>query len=85
MFSLIFSKAKIIGAAIIAALIPIIYLFGRKDGSASVEKRVLEDEVSSLKRQQEFQEEMRKHEQQAEDSKPTTRDELTDRLRKHGL
>lgn len=85
MFSVFFSKAKLIGAAIIAALIPIIYLFGRKDGASAVEKSVLEDEISSLKRQQEFQEEMRKHEQQAEDDKPRNRDELVSRLRDHGL
>ena len=41
MFSVFFSKAKIIMAAVLAALVPIIYLFGRKDGANAVEKEVL--------------------------------------------
>jgi len=85
MFSMFFSKAKIIIAALVAALVPIIYLFGRKDGANAVEKTVLEDEISSLKRQQEFQQEMREYEQQAEDDKPRSRDELVSRLRDRGL
>lgn len=85
MLSLIFSKAKIIGAALLAALVPTLYLLGRKAGKDAVEKEVLEDEVSSLKRQQEFQEEMREHEQKAEDNKPRSRGDLIDRLRNNGL
>lgn len=85
MFSFLTGKIKIYLMAALAALLPILYVLGRRDGAKLEKTSVLEDELDTQRDISEFYKGMEQANNEAEDAKPRTRDELTDRLRKHGL
>jgi hypothetical protein len=84
-FSLAFGKIKIILAAIFAAVLPILYIIGRRDGAKAEKNAVLEDELNAQKVATEFYKAMEKNNAEIESNTPRNRDELTDRLRNNGL
>jgi hypothetical protein len=84
-FSLAFGKIKIILAAIFAAVLPILYIIGRRDGAKAEKNAVLEDELNAQKVTTEFYKAMEKNNAEIESNTPRNRDELTDRLRNNGL
>jgi len=77
----IFGKIKtyIIGA--LAVLLPILYVLGRKDGKKIEKTKVLADELQAKDRAADFYKAMAEH----EDFNPTSRNDLTERLRRDGL
>lgn len=73
-------KTYIIGA--LALLLPILYVIGRKDGKKIEKAKVLTDELEATNKVSDFYKAMAEHE---DDFNPTTRSDLTDRLRRDGL
>jgi hypothetical protein len=72
-------KTYIIGA--LAVLLPILYVLGRKDGKTIEKSKVLADELQAKDKAKDFYKAMAEH----EEFNPTSRDGLTDRLRRDGL
>ena len=72
-------KTYIIGA--LAVLLPILYVLGRKDGKKIEKTKVLADELQAQNKAADFYKAMAEH----EDFNPTSRNDLTERLRRDGL
>lgn len=85
MFSLFFSKAKLIAAAVIASLLPILYLLGRRDQAKIDTAAAYKESLDAERDKADFYREMEQQNNEIQNSKPRSADELTDRLRKHGL
>ena len=81
----IFSKVKIMVAGIVAALLPILYIIGRRDGAKVEEVKQVKASAKAAEDRAEFYKEMETTNNEIESKKPRTRDDITDRLRKHGL
>jgi hypothetical protein len=81
----IFSKIKIIVAGIVAALLPILYIIGRRDGAKVEEVKQVKASAKAAENRAEFYKEMETTNNEIESNKPRTRDDLTDRLRDNGL
>ena len=81
MFSLLTGKLKIYLYAAFAALLPILYVLGRKDGSKINEVKHLKDDLETEKERAEFYKKM----EADESTSINNRDELIDRLRDKGL
>ena len=81
----IVSKIKIIVAGIVAALLPILYIIGRRDGAKVEEVKQVKASAKASEDRADFYKEMETTNNEIESTKPRTRDDLTDRLRKHGL
>lgn len=77
----IFGKIKtyIIGA--LALALPIIYVMGKVKGAAKEKNKVLRDDLQAQKKTSDFYKAMAEH----EEFNPTSRNDLTDRLRRDGL
>lgn len=84
-FSILINKAKLIIAAIIAALLPILYIIGRRDGAKVEEVKQVKASAKAAEDRAEFYQEMEKANNEIQSVKPRNRDELTKRLRDHGL
>ena len=72
-------KTYIIGA--LAVLLPILYVLGRKDGKKIEQTKVLADDLQARDKAADFYKAMAEH----EDFNPTSRNDLTERLRRDGL
>lgn len=81
----IFSKVKIMVAGIVAALLPILYIIGRRDGAKVEEVKQVKASAKAAEDRAEFYKEMETTNNEIESNKPRTRDDITDRLRQHGL
>ena len=81
----IFTKIKIIVAGLMAALLPILYIVGRRDGAKVEEVKQVKASAKAAEDRAEFYKEMETTNNEIESTKPRTRDDITDRLRKHGL
>ena len=81
MFSLLTGKLKIYLYAAFAALLPILYVLGRKDGCKINEVKHLKDDLETEKERAEFYKKM----EADESTSINNRDELIDRLRDTGL
>ena len=81
----IFSKIKIIVAGLMAALLPILYIIGRRDGAKVEEVKQVKASAKAAEQRADFYKEMETTNNEIESTKPRTRDDITDRLRKHGL
>ena len=85
MFGLAFGKIKDFIIAALALLIPIIYVLGRKDQKKINRSEALEDALELEKDRAEFYRAMEKEHNEIENSKPTDRNDLVNRLRSDGL
>lgn len=74
-------KIKTYIIAALGILLPILYVLGRKDGKKLTEHKVLADDLQAEKKASDFYKAMAEH----EEFNPTSRDDLTDRLRRDGL
>jgi hypothetical protein len=81
----IFGKIKIIVAGLMAALLPILYIVGRRDGAKVEEVKQVKASAKAAEDRAEFYKEMETTNNEIESTKPRTRDDITDRLRQHGL
>ena len=72
-------------ACLMAALLPILYIIGRKDGAKVKEVKQTKASAKAAEERAEFYKEMETTNNEIESNKPRTRDDITDRLRKHGL
>ena len=81
MFSILTGKLKIYLYAALAALLPILYVLGRKDGAKINEVGHLKDDVETEKDRAEFYKNM----EADESSSINNRSELVERLRDKGL
>lgn len=84
MFGLI-SKIKIIVAGIVAALLPILYIIGRRDGAKVEEVKQVKASAKASEDRAEFYKEMETTNNEIESTKPRDRDDVVKRLREHGL
>ena len=69
----------------LAALPVIAYVFGRKDGKTIEREKVMEDAVQSEAERADFYKNIGEAASEAQANRPANRDELTQRLRQHGL
>lgn len=74
-------KIKTYIIAGLAVLLPILYVLGRKDGKKLEKQKVLEDELQARDKAADFYKAMAEH----EEFNPTSRNDITDRLRRDGL
>ena len=85
----LFTRIKDFWPVIVAAPVPIvgalICAIGRKDGSYTEKVRRMEDAARTERHRAEFYKHIGEASNEAQATKPASRDELTDRLRKHGL
>ena len=80
MFSIV-GKIKTYVIAALGILLPILYILGRKDGKTIEKSKVLADDLQAKDKAKDFYKAMAEH----EDFTPTSRNDLTDRLRRDGL
>lgn len=76
---------KLIIGIVLAALPVIAYVFGRKDGRSLEKEKVMEDVVRTEKERADFYKNIGEASNEAQANRPANRDELTQRLRQHGL
>ena len=81
MLSLLTGKIKIVAMGIIAALLPILYILGRKDGTKLNENKHIKNDLEQEIAKSDFYKSMESDESTSMD----TRDELINRLRDTGL
>ena len=81
----IVNKVKLIAAGVFAAILPILYILGRKDGAKKEEVKQIKASAKASEERAEFYKGIQKVNNEIESTKPTGRDELTDRLRQNGL
>jgi hypothetical protein len=77
----IFGKIKLYIIAALGIMLPILYVLGRKDGKTIEKSKVLADELQAKEKAKDFYKALAEH----EDFNPTSRDDVTDRLRRDGL
>lgn len=78
----ILGKIKTYVIAALSLLLPILYVFGRKDGKKLEKQKILADELEAQRDVSDFYKAMAEHE---DDFNPVSRNDLTDRLRRDGL
>lgn len=78
----IFGKIKTYLITALAILLPILYVLGRKDGKKLEQHKVLADDLDAEKKVSDFYKAMAEHE---DEFNPTSRSDLTNRLRRDGL
>lgn len=78
----ILGKIKTYIIAALALLLPILYVFGRRDGKKLEKQKILADELEAQRDVSDFYKAMAEHE---DDFNPGSRNDLTDRLRRDGL
>ena len=71
--------------AVLSAALPVLYLLGRKSGAQKEQNKTLERIAEKEKRKAEFYKTLERKNAEEKANTPNTRDELTDRLREHGL
>jgi len=81
MLSLLTGKIKIVAMGMFAALLPILYILGRKDGTKLNENKYIKNDLEQEIAKSEFYKGMESDEITSVD----TRDELVNRLRDSGL
>jgi hypothetical protein len=71
---------------LLVAAIPVVtYLFGRKDGAVAEKDKFVKDTVRKEVQRADFYKEIGEATHEAQANRPSNRNELTERLRKHGL
>ncbi len=85
MFGLFTGKIKAAAMAIFAALIPLLYLLGRRDQAAINRSEILEDALETEKKRSTFYKAMETHVHEIEAESAPDRDALIERLRDNGL
>ena len=78
----IVGKIKTYLLAALAFLLPVLYILGRKYGKKIEKSNVIADELQAQEKAKDFYKAMAEHE---DDFNPTSRSDLTDRLRRDGL
>ena len=81
----ILSKIQIVIAAVVAALLPILYIIGRRDGAKGEVVKQTKAALEAEKTKAEFYQKIEEANNEAESNKPRGVDDLTDRLRGRGL
>tara|TARA_E500000178_G_C16409095_1_gene482157 strand:- start:216 stop:470 length:255 start_codon:yes stop_codon:yes gene_type:complete len=81
----IFGSIKTVLMAVLSAALPVLYLFGRKAGAQKEQQKTLERIAEKEKQRAEFYKTLERKNAEEKANTPNTRDELTDRLREHGL
>lgn len=70
---------------LVVSIPAITYVFGRKDGKATQKYEHLKDAVRTESKRADFYKDIGESTDEAQASRPTTREQLVERLRKHGL
>lgn len=81
----VFTKIKVIIVGIVAALLPILYILGRRDGKKIEEVKQIKASAEAMEDRAEFYRDMESTNSEIESNKPVTRDDVVERLREHGL
>jgi hypothetical protein len=85
LFGLVTGKIKTIALGILAALLPILYILGRRDQSKIERTNALEDALDTERDRADFYRAMEHHNNVIENNRPSNRDDTVKRLRDHGL
>jgi len=81
----IFTKIQIVIAAVVAALLPILYIIGRRDGAKGEVVKQTKAALEAEKTRADFYQDIQEANNEAESNKPRSTSDLTDRLRGRGL
>jgi hypothetical protein len=81
----IWGKVKIVLAGLLAMLLPILYILGRRDGSKLEQREALKEAVETEHERADFYKAMEQESNEIESDAPRNRDDLSKRLREHGL
>jgi hypothetical protein len=81
----IWGKIKIILAGAVAMLLPILYLLGRRDGTKLEKGKAVEAALKAEHEKANFYKEMEQKTNEIQNNAPRTRDDLSKRVREHGL
>lgn len=81
----IFGNLKTILLGVVAALLPILYIIGRRDGVKGEVIKQMKDAQEAAEETAEFYREIEQENNEIESTKPRTRDDLSKRLRGNGL
>ena len=81
----IWGKLKILFAGLVAMLLPILYVLGRRDGANIERTKALKEAHEVEQDRGDFYEEMEQEISEIESNTPRGRDGLAQRLREHGL
>jgi len=84
-FSGILTKLQIALAATVAVLLPILYVIGRRDGARKEKVRRVAEALEAEQARADFYKNIESANNEAENNKPRSSADLTDRLREHGL
>ena len=84
MFGL-FNNIKLFAMALLSAALPVLYMFGKKQGAQKEQQKTLERIAEKEKQRADFYKTLERKNAEEKANTPDTRDELTDRLREHGL
>lgn len=84
-FNLVLGKIKIILAGIVAVLLPILYILGRRDGAKIEKNAALEEALDTEHERADFYKAMEQSNNEIESNTPRNRDDLVKRLRGSGL
>lgn len=85
MFGFITGKLKTIVIAVLSALLPILYILGRRDQKAVDHRDRLEDALDTEKDRADFYRDMEKHNHEIQENSPSSRDDIIKRLRDNGF
>jgi len=80
-----FNYIKMFAAALFAAALPVLYLFGKKKGQSEEKQLVLESIIEEEQKKADFYRAMDEKNDAEEPTAPVSRNNLVKRLRKHGL
>jgi hypothetical protein len=88
-FAFVLSRLKEywqLAVGLLVASIPVVtYLFGRKSGSLAEKDKFVKDTVRKEVKRADFYKDIGEATHEAQANRPANRDELTERLRQHGL
>ncbi|MDC3221878.1 hypothetical protein OAT86_01300 [Planktomarina sp.] len=85
LFSGIFTKIKLIAMAALAALIPILYIIGRRDGAKGEVVKQQKAALDAAEDRAEFYQKVEQANNEIESNKPRDKRSLVNRLRGGGL
>lgn len=81
----ILTKIQIVIAAVVAALLPILYIIGRRDGAKGEVVKQTQAALEAEKTRADFYQSIEEANNEAESDKPRSAADLTERLRGRGL
>jgi exopolyphosphatase/pppGpp-phosphohydrolase len=84
-FGFVTDKIKTVALGVLAVLLPILYILGRRDQSKIERTNALEDALETEHDRADFYRTLEKRNNDIQNNRPSNRDDLVKRLRDNGL